>query len=87
LRKLIPILLVTLFSVIHYVPASSEIKEIMINEVELNPAGNDNGEEKVELYNPSNNIINVSGWTITSTRNMPATVVLGKTTIIPPMVT
>ena len=56
----------------------------MINEVELNPAGSDKGEEKIELYNPSNNIINVSGWTVTSTRNMAATVVIGKTTIIPP---
>ncbi len=58
--------------------------EILIDEVELNPAGTDSGTEKVELYNPSSSGIDVSGWTISSTGGRTATVVINEGTTIPP---
>jgi competence protein ComEC len=56
--------------------------QILINEVELNPAGTDTGTEKVELYNPSNTSIDVSGWTISSAAGRTATVVINEGTTI-----
>jgi cardiolipin synthase A/B len=38
---------------------------ILINEVMYDPALNDNYYEWIELYNPTNESINLSGWTIT----------------------
>src|SRR5215203_5408539 len=79
LPRLILILIASLFSAIYCVPvAASAANEVLINEVELNPAGTDVGAEKVELYNPSNSIIDVSGWTISSTAGVAATVVITK---------
>ena len=40
---------------------------IVILEVEPNPAGTDAGNEWVRLFNPSSNSINLSGWQISST--------------------
>ncbi len=37
---------------------------VVINEVELNPPGADHGREWVELYNPSNSAVDLSGWTV-----------------------
>jgi hypothetical protein len=37
---------------------------ILINEFELNPAGTDSGNEWVELYNPSSNLVDLTGWTL-----------------------
>jgi competence protein ComEC len=56
----------------------------LINEVEPNPPGTDNGTEKVELYNPSNTGIDVSGWTVSSTAGRTATVVINEGTTIAP---
>jgi hypothetical protein len=82
---LILILIASLFSAIYCVPvAVSAASEVLINEVELNPAGTDIGAEKVELYNPSNSIIDVSGWTISSTAGVAATVVINEGTTISP---
>lgn len=39
---------------------------VMINEVEFNPYGADSGEEKVELYNPSDDYADIGGWTLSS---------------------
>jgi hypothetical protein len=76
-RKLIILILIalSLFSASYYcLPSSASAaaaaaanNEILINEVELNPAGTDNGAEKVELHNPSSSAIDVKGWTISST--------------------
>jgi beta-lactamase superfamily II metal-dependent hydrolase len=65
------------------VPASAA-NEVWINEVELNPTGTDIGAEKVELYNPSNSIIDVSGWIISSTAGSADTVVMTEGTTISP---
>ncbi len=48
------------------IPAYAE-SNIVILEVEPNPAGTDAGNEWVRLYNPSSNSINLSGWQISST--------------------
>jgi hypothetical protein len=37
---------------------------IVINEYELNPAGEDAGREWVELYNPTTEAVDLTGWTI-----------------------
>ena len=64
--------------------ASAANNQILINEVELNPAGTDSGAEKVELYNPSSSAVDVNGWTISSTAGKSATVTINEQTIIPP---
>jgi hypothetical protein len=50
--------------------------QMLINEVELNPAGTDIGAEKVELYNPSNRGIDISGGAINSAAGRTSTVVI-----------
>src|SRR5215210_1322462 len=85
---LIIILVASLFSSIYclqaYATTTTTNNQILINEVELNPAGTDTGTEKVELYNPSNTGIDVSGWTISSAAGRTATVVINERTTIPP---
>lgn len=83
LRRLILILIASLFSAIYCVPASAA-NEVLINEIELNPAGTDSGAEKVELYNPSNSTVEISGWTISSTEGTAATVVISEGTTVSP---
>jgi hypothetical protein len=89
-RLMLSLILVTLlFSAIYYcLPSASASaannNEILINEVELNPAGTDSGAEKVELYNPSGSAIDVNGWTISSSEGRTATVIINEETIIPP---
>ncbi len=47
---------------------------VIINEVELNPYGNDDEQaEQVELYNSSEDPINVGGWTVSSTAGKTST--------------
>ena len=81
--RFVLILIASLFSAINCVPASAA-NEVWINEVELNPAGTDIGAEKVELYNPSNSIIDVSGWIISYTAGSADTVVMTEGTTISP---
>ncbi|MBD3163584.1 PKD domain-containing protein [Candidatus Woesearchaeota archaeon] len=40
-------------------------KKIIVNEFEANPAGTDSGNEWIELYNPNNEEVDISGWTLT----------------------
>jgi len=54
-------------------------ESIVINEVELNPYGDDlhsDVYEWVELYNPTDEDINLSGWTLSTTRGKTVTVYL-----------
>ena len=44
---------------------------IIINEVEMNPVGSDAGFEWVELYNPTNETVDISLWWVTSTAGTP----------------
>src|SRR3712207_6326088 len=82
---LIILMIASLFSPIYYLQAYATTNDqILINEVEPNPPGTDNGTEKVELYNPSNTGIDVGGWTVSSTAGRTATVVINEGTIIVP---
>lgn len=82
---LIILMIASLFSPIFYLEAyATTNNQILINEVESNPPGTDNGTEKVELYNPSNTGIDVSGWTVSSTAGRTATVVINEGTTIAP---
>ena len=44
---------------------SGEPATIVINEIMYDPEQNDNYNEWIELYNPTNHSINISGWSIT----------------------
>jgi hypothetical protein len=84
LKGLLIILMASLLSSIYCSEAyATANNQILINEVELNPAGTDTGTEKVELYNPSNAGIDVSSWTISSAAGRTATVVLNEGTTLP----
>ena len=61
---------------------SSFDSEIVINEVETNPAGSDNS-EFVELYNPTAKEIDVGGWSIVPSATWK-TYEIPKNTIIEP---
>ena len=58
---------------------------IVINEVDINPPGNDaqSASEWVELYNPTENDVNVGGWEIASTTVLRKTMTIPVGTIIP----
>ncbi|HZB79663.1 MAG TPA: MBL fold metallo-hydrolase [Nitrososphaera sp.] len=82
---LIILIIASLFSPIYCLQAyATTNNQILINEVEPNPLGTDNGTEKVELYNPSNTGIDVGGWTVSSTADRTATVVINEGTTIAP---
>ncbi len=51
-------------------------QNIVINEVEQNPPGDDNapGAEWVELFNPLARSVNLSGWNVIATRGTPRTI-------------
>lgn len=55
------ILFIILFSVNH-IAESQNLTTILINEVMYNPEEDDNYNEWIELYNPTNHSINVSEW-------------------------
>ena len=80
-------LFVFLFILIFIVILGKSSAELLINEVMYNPLQNDNCYEWIELYNPSNNSINISGWSLTD--NSATDFLLGNTingngtTIIP----
>ncbi|MDQ3902614.1 MAG: lamin tail domain-containing protein [Thermoproteota archaeon] len=84
------ILLLLSSAIFYCLPAAESATDnrILVNEVEVNPPGNDSGgEEKVELYNPSNNTTttDISGWTLSSTPGTAtATIVIREGTTIPP---
>jgi hypothetical protein len=58
---------------------------IVINEVELNPPGDDNSgsvEEWIELYNPSSSSVDLSGWKLSTTHGGTITATISQGTII-----
>lgn len=58
---------------------------VVINEVDINPPGNDAqaASEWVELYNPTEDEVNVGGWEIASTTVLRKTMTIPVGTIIP----
>jgi len=79
-RKILLVFSVLLFAGI-LVPAYAQTSEnVVINEVDINPPGDDSTtvSEWIELYNPTDSDIDIGGWQIASTT------VLKKTMTIPP---
>ena len=61
---------------------SQSTVQLLINEVELNPPENDNTltvKEWVELYNPTSNPVDLSGWRLSTTHGETVTVTLSGT--------
>ena len=52
---------------------------IVINEIEQNPAGFDEGHEWVELYNPTTSDVNLDGWKLSTMHGKTVTVTLRET--------
>ena len=59
---------------------------VVINEVDINPPGDDSAEisEWIELYNPTDYTIDISGWEIASTTVLKKTLTLSNNTTIQP---
>ena len=69
------------------VPAYAQTSEtVVINEVDINPPGDDFASitEWVELYNPTDSDVDVSGWKIASTTVLKKTMTISPGTIIGP---
>ena len=62
---------------------STNSDHVVINEVELNPPGDDAGNEWVELYNPSASAVEIGDWKITATAGKPVTITIASGTVIP----
>jgi len=67
-------------------PASAQTitDHIVINEVDTNPPGDDSKSisEWVELYNPTNGDVDLSGWSIASTTVLKKTLIIPEGTVI-----
>ncbi len=69
------------------VPAYAQTADhVVINEVDINPPGDDSKSisEWIELYNPTDSEIDLSGWQIASTTVLKKTMTVGSGTIIKP---
>jgi hypothetical protein len=55
---------------------------VVINEVEANPAGADDGNEWVELYNPSGHAVDIGGWMLSTTHGSTVTLTIPEGTVI-----
>ncbi len=65
-------------------PPPQPAASIVINEVELNPEGQDSGNEWVELYNPTEQTVDIGGWTIRPTSGMVSTYTIPQGTTMGP---
>jgi hypothetical protein len=59
------------------------VTHLVINEVEMNPLGLDQGREWVELYNPSNAPVDLSGWSIRTAHGYQEVSQIGESSIGP----
>jgi len=69
------------------VPAyAASTDHVVINEVDINPPGDDSASisEWVELYNPTDSDIDMSGWSVASTTILKKTMTISSGTIIEP---
>lgn len=69
------------------VPAYAQTTDhVVINEVDLNPPGDDSKtiSEWVELYNPTDSDVDISGWEIASTTVLKKTMTVSPGTVIEP---
>jgi hypothetical protein len=68
-----------------YVRVSSQGSRVVINEVELNPPGDDRLSttmEWVELYNPTATPVDIGGWKVSTTHGQTVTVTIPPNTIL-----
>ena len=64
---------------------ATALLHLVINEIEINPAGFDTGNEWVELYNPTDEAIDLQDWQISYTYRGPeAQVIATESTLIKP---
>jgi hypothetical protein len=56
---------------------------IVLNEIEFNPPGSDSGNEWVELYNPTDEVIDISGWCLETVHGRQMSTILGNCIIAP----
>jgi len=75
-----------LVGIIVPVYAQTSSDNVVINEVDINPLGDDSASvsEWVELYNPTDSEIDLSGWKIASTTVLKKTMTISSGTIIEP---
>ena len=71
-------------AILEMLSSESSALHVVINEFELNPSGTDAGNEWVELLNPTATIVNVGGWTISTTAGQTVTVTIPYGTTIQP---
>jgi len=66
--------------------SGSSAENVVINEIDINPPGNDSFSisEWVELYNPTDTVIDIGGWAIASTTVLKQTMIIPYGTIIQP---
>jgi hypothetical protein len=56
---------------------------VVINEIEFNPPGPDSGNEWVELYNPTDEVVDISGWSLETVHGRQMSVILEDHAIAP----
>jgi hypothetical protein len=56
---------------------------VVINEVEFNPPGPDSGNEWVEIYNPTDEAVDISGWSLETVHGRQMSVILDDHVIAP----
>jgi hypothetical protein len=54
----------------------------VVNEIEQNPTGTDDGYEWIELFDPTTNSVNISNWTLSTTAGVTVTLTISSGTII-----
>ena len=78
---------VSMFSAGFTVPADAQTSQnVVINELDVNPPGSDarSAIEWVELYNPADSDVDLSGWQIASTTALKKTLTIPSGTVIGP---
>ena len=79
------VLFILFSSILYFEAVESTSSHVVINEFELNPPGNDNYlsvEEWVELYNPASEVVDMGGWTLSTTSGETVTVTIPDDTVI-----
>lgn len=87
MNRNLPIVLSMFLLVGIMVPAYAQLSDgVVINEVEINPPGDDatSISEWVELYNPTSSSVDISGWKIASTTVLKKTMTIPSGEIIKP---
>ena len=79
------VFLILVSSTLYFEAVAPTPGHVVINEFKLNPLGNDNYlsvKEWVELYNPTSEDVDISGWTLSTTHGETLTVSIPQGTVI-----